>query len=110
SADGGGTWTRISGLAGSNLPTGDATDLVADPGDSTGMRFYAGIPGTYSGLALTSPGRGVFRTIDGGLHWTAVNTGLSLEKDKVDNDRDGTVDEPDESIRGTSYINLAVHN
>jgi photosystem II stability/assembly factor-like uncharacterized protein len=68
--DGGRTWSDIGfSIAGRKRPTlpfvdGLPTNLEIDPGpDST---VYVG-----------TNGYGVFKTTDGGAHWTAVNSGLS---------------------------------
>jgi hypothetical protein len=65
------TFTRISGNGTSGLPDAGVTSLVAD--QSNASRFYAGVPGGAGGGALA----GVYRSGDGGVTWTAVNTGLS---------------------------------
>lgn len=82
STDGGDTFSLISGSSGAadgldndadgttdeagevNLPAGNASHLVADPGNAN--RFYAALPG-----------RGVFRSDNGGANWVQVNTGLT---------------------------------
>ena len=72
SADGGASFTRISGSAG--LPSAGVSHLVPDPFVST--RFYAGVPNF-----------GVYRSDDGGLTWTQKNTGLvnpNLANDRVE--------------------------
>jgi hypothetical protein len=75
STDFGVTFTRISGRvtsAGpSGLPDAGVTSLITDP--SNANRFYAGVPASAGGGALA----GVYRSDNGGLTWTAVNTGLS---------------------------------
>lgn len=71
STDNGASFTRISGSAGSGLPDGGVSKLIADPSNSN--RFYAGVPQFYGGGAQA----GVYRSDDGGLTWTAVNTGLT---------------------------------
>src|SRR5262249_45611091 len=73
STDGGPHFTRVSGAAGSGLPDQAVSDLVADP--SNPNRFYAAVPVPVSGAATGS--EGVYRSEDGGLTWTPVNTGLA---------------------------------
>src|SRR5262249_5813037 len=62
STDGGQSFQTVLNVSGSPL-TGGATDLIADPNNSS--RFYAGLPG-----------QGVFRSDDGGVTWQAINTGI----------------------------------
>src|SRR6266542_3665078 len=62
SSDGGDSFALISGSGG--LPLGTVSSLVADPGNAN--RFYAALPT-----------QGIFRSDDGGLTWTAVNSGLT---------------------------------
>jgi 6-phosphogluconolactonase (cycloisomerase 2 family) len=59
SADGGVTWTRLSGKDGTGLPDAVVSDVVADPGNP--QRFYAAVPGS-----------GVFVSNDGGKGWLPV--------------------------------------
>jgi len=63
STNSGVTFTQISGLAGSGLPVGRASDLVGDP--SNNARLYAPI---LSGVA-----RGLYRSTDTGATWTKVS-------------------------------------
>jgi hypothetical protein len=63
STDSGDDWTLLSGTGG--LPTGEATDLVADPANAN--RFYAAVPGS---------AQRVFRSDDGGVHWNQVVANL----------------------------------
>ena len=78
STDGGITWTRRSSLGG--LPDAPASQVINDPGDTSGMRFYAAVPGY-----------GVYLSIDGGQNWSAVNTGLT-------------------NVQSSVRIQLAIHN
>lgn len=71
SSDGAVSFTRISGLAGSGLPDGGVSNIVADPADPN--RFYAGVPSNY----LISGTPGVYKSTDGGVTWAPVNTGLT---------------------------------
>src|SRR5262249_36809030 len=72
-------FTRLSGDGLSGLPDQGVSSLVADPGNSS--IFYAAVPTKSSGNAF-NPGtatgsEGVYKSTDGGLTWTAVNTGLT---------------------------------
>ncbi len=73
STDTGVSFTRISGNGTSGLPNAGVSKLIADPGDATGNRFYAGVPQAFGGGAAA----GVYRSVDGAVTWTAVNTGLT---------------------------------
>ncbi len=102
STDGGVNFTKISGTGG--LPDQGVSSLVGDPGDP--QRFYAGVPtsgaatahpamidgrpwaevaGNKQNRAETKRGQspsttgleGVYTSTDGGVTWTAVNTGLT---------------------------------
>src|SRR5262245_48001163 len=64
SADGGTTYTRISGSAGSGLPSVGVGALAEDP--SNPSQIYAAVPG---GLAPVDLG-GMYTSEDGGLTWT----------------------------------------
>jgi hypothetical protein len=67
SADSGVTWTRMSTVAGSGLPTGGVSSLVADPGNAN--RYYAAVPSNN----LSSGTAGIYETLDGGQTWSLVN-------------------------------------
>jgi hypothetical protein len=95
SINGGLSFTNISDGAANHLPAGSPGQIVADP--TNNQRFYVSIPGT-----------GVFRTSDAGATWTAINTGLTLATDGLDNDNDGTSDEADENVTGANRIELSV--
>jgi hypothetical protein len=69
STNGGTSFTRVSGSAG--LPNGGVSNLVADP--TNPMRFYAGVPSFFGGLAAA----GVYRSDDGGVTWNLVATGMT---------------------------------
>jgi hypothetical protein len=71
STDGGSSFTQVSGAVGTGLPSGGASSLVSDP--TNGSRFYAGVPNSFGGGASA----GVYRSVDGGLTWTSVSTGLT---------------------------------
>lgn len=65
------TFTQISGNGTSGLPAGGVSNLIADP--SNPNRLYAGVPaGSGAGAAA-----GVYRSDNGGVTWTPVNSGLS---------------------------------
>jgi hypothetical protein len=71
STDNGATFTRISGNGTSGLPAAGVNKLIADPGNP--LRFYAGVPFCSGGGAQA----GVYRSVDGGVTWAPVNTGLT---------------------------------
>jgi len=68
STDQGNSFTRLSGNGTSGLPDKGVSSLVADPGNPS--RFYAAVP-------ASTGNEGVYRSDDGGLTWTLVNTGLT---------------------------------
>lgn len=72
STDGGDSFLRVSGNGSSGLPNQGVSSLVADPGNRN--RFYAAVPATIFGA---TGNEGVYRSDDGGVSWTAVNTGLT---------------------------------
>jgi hypothetical protein len=61
SADDGNTFTLISG---SDLPSSEVTDLIADPRSSSGL--FAALPNV-----------GIYHSTDGGLHWMESDTGVT---------------------------------
>jgi hypothetical protein len=71
STDNGVNFARISGNGTSGLPNAGVSKLIADPANAN--RFYAGVPANFGGGAAA----GVYRSDDGGVTWTAVNTGLT---------------------------------
>lgn len=80
STDGGSSFERISGKPGSNLPDQGVSSVVADPGNS--KRFYAAVPIPKSikitqSAADPTGSEGVYRSDDGGKHWTLVTQGLT---------------------------------
>jgi hypothetical protein len=71
STDLGHSFTRLSGDGTSGLPDQEVSSLVADPGNP--KRFYAAVPA----FSTATGNEGVYRSDDGGVTWTAVNTGLT---------------------------------
>jgi hypothetical protein len=72
SRDGGLSFQRVAGPTGSL--SGYGTDLIADPNEP--QIFYAALSATYDDRRnLTSSG-GVFRSVDGGLRWTMIDSGI----------------------------------
>jgi len=60
SIDTGSTWTQVSGLAGSGLPTGTAFGLASDPANASRLYTNAG-------------GDGIFLSTDTGATWSKVS-------------------------------------
>jgi hypothetical protein len=60
SVDGGATWTRISGGAGTGLPAGSSFDLASDPSNNSQLFTNAGA-------------NGIYRSSDLGATWTRVS-------------------------------------
>jgi hypothetical protein len=71
STDLGSSFTRLSGNGTSGLPDQVVSSLVSDPGHPS--RFYAAVSGAFG----VTGNEGVYRSDDGGVTWTAVNTGLT---------------------------------
>jgi photosystem II stability/assembly factor-like uncharacterized protein len=73
STDGGTTWAYMSnGLPSQVLFSSDVGAIVIDPFSPSTV--YAGFIGQTPFDGMT---RGVYKTIDGGINWTAFNTGLT---------------------------------
>jgi Ca2+-binding RTX toxin-like protein/protocatechuate 3,4-dioxygenase beta subunit len=88
------TAVQLSGVASTNLPTGPAFDVIADP--STPGRFYVGIGGASGGIFVTS---------NGGDSWTRVSNNA------VSNPATLGAPQPDGLISGnTANIKFALHN
>lgn len=66
SLNGGGTWLQVGGT----LPDRWITDLVADPHHAQGALVSLG------GLRWNETQPHIYRTWDGGAHWTAIDAGL----------------------------------
>jgi hypothetical protein len=64
SGDGGAHFEDISQKAGTGFPLAGVTDLISVPGSANTL--YAGVPG-----------RGVYRSDNGGQLWTKINTGIT---------------------------------
>ena len=118
--DSGETWEKVSGKTANGLPLGSATHLAIDPNNNNVV--YAGLSGDWDvnnngrnddskdGKPLPWTDKGVFRSTDGGLHWTDVTDGLRTPRDKntFDEDADGTVDETNEMQEISDRIRLSV--
>lgn len=79
STDGGKTFSLVSGAAGSGLPTGAASALVADP--SNPNRFYVSITNGAGDMASTA----VYTTSNGGQTWSKV-FGMSNANGEIGSD------------------------
>ena len=78
------TFPMISGALGTDLPAGDVTDLVSDPGDPA--RLYAAV--------VNGAGQGIYTSDDTGATWDPINNAA------MDALMDGT----------TNNIEMAVHD
>ena len=78
-AGGAATWTdlALSPVTNSGLgfnPSGlEVSSLYVDPHDGTGQTVYATIAGFAS---VPEPSQAVYRSVDGGAHWTAITSNL----------------------------------
>ena len=85
---GGGVWRTRDGLAkkvrwkavDNGLPTQVMGTIVLDPNDKTGHTLYAG---TGEANVLNAPGLGLFKTTDGGNHWTLVPGSTAVARDRA---------------------------
>jgi hypothetical protein len=86
-AAGGGIWRTSDALSTSphwtavddGLPTNAFGSLVIDPNDSSGDTLYAG---TGEANAINQAGLGLYKTTDGGDHWTLVPGSYSVSHDR----------------------------
>lgn len=86
-AAGGGVWRTPDALAAkptwsavdSGLPTDNLGSLVQDPNDATGNTLYAG---TGEANAINEAGLGLYKTTDGGDHWTLVPGSYDVAHDR----------------------------
>jgi hypothetical protein len=97
STDLGDSFVRLSGNGSSGLPDQGVSSLVADPGNRN--RFYAAVP-AFMGATGSE---GVYRSDDGGVTWTAVNTGLM----GLDSSLRILLSVHDNALRGTNAIYAA---
>src|ERR1700690_3383666 len=91
SADGGGTWTHLALDDAQQIP-----DLAVDPRDPN--RLYAAVMGHPFGASAQ---RGIYRSTDGGAHWTQV-----LYKDENTGGSGIKIDPQDPSVLYASLWNV----
>lgn len=92
SSDGGASFVRISGLAGSGLPDADTFDVSGDPSDPS--RFFVAVEDT-----------GIFESTDSGGTWTNISSGdATLDVVITDPDNDNTK----MSVAGTGRLFVGV--
>ena len=71
------TWTAL----GTGVTTGAFGSLVVDPNDPTGNTLYAG-SGEANGSSDSEVGVGLFKTTDGGDHWSLVPGSAAVAHDR----------------------------
>src|SRR5262249_58074115 len=79
SDDSGATWRRLSGAGaghpGSGLPDLPVFDLASFAVNATTVGFYTAVPPTSGG--------GVFRSLDNGNTWQAINVGINVLAQRI---------------------------
>jgi hypothetical protein len=93
SQDGGSSWRKISGTAGTGLPDAEATDLVADP--FNGGRIYAVVLGN-----------GIYMTTDFGDHWTNISGNIQSALQAANYYAEVAIH--DNPLAGTSALYVAI--
>ncbi len=89
-AAGGGVWKTKNALAHSptwrpasaGLPTNAIGSLLYDPTDRTGATVYVGT-GEQNGSSDSEAGLGLYKSTDGGEHWTAVPGSFEVAHDRA---------------------------
>src|SRR4051794_40675570 len=87
-AAGGGVWRTPDALAAtpswtpvdSGLPTDNLGSLIVDPNDSSGDTLYAG---TGEANAINEAGLGLYKSTDGGDHWSLVPGSFDVAHDRA---------------------------
>ena len=69
------TWTALE----NGLPTNAFGALVVDPNDATGNTLYAG---TGEANAINQAGLGLYKSTDGGDHWSLVPGSFAASHDR----------------------------
>jgi len=88
-AAGGGVWRSDDALApnphwspiSADIPSTAIGSLLIDPSDPTGQTIYAGT-GEESGSSDSEAGLGLYKSTDGGNHWSLVPGSLDVAKDR----------------------------
>ncbi|TMJ96518.1 MAG: hypothetical protein E6G67_05005, partial [Actinobacteria bacterium] len=88
-AAGGGVWRADDALArtphwtpiNAGIPTNSIGSLLIDPNDPSGRTIYVGT-GEESGSSDSEAGLGLYKSIDGGGHWSLVSGSLAVSKDR----------------------------
>lgn len=82
STDGGDTWQTILPPLGVDTPTGRISiyQIVFAPSQPSTVYAATGIAELTLGLDRKIPGRGVYKSSDGGRSWSAVNNGLEAAR------------------------------
>jgi hypothetical protein len=89
-AAGGGVWKTTNALAGTpdwrpvsaGLPTNSIGSLFFDPTDDEGLTVYVGT-GEPNGSSDSEAGAGLYKSVDGGEHWSVVPGSFDVAHDRA---------------------------
>ncbi|MCA9069394.1 MAG: hypothetical protein KDA84_10745, partial [Planctomycetaceae bacterium] len=97
STNGGQSFELISGGPVSNLPTGTAFDLIADPTDASGNTLY-----------VTIQNRGLFRSDNGGESWINVSVNQASQLAAFQNSGNNNAEIAVHPLTGRVYVGIII--